>query len=134
MTLYDKKPQKPTMTSREAAALIVSEGSTDDADLANLMVEGKALDPDRLQRSYYRRAVGFDLTTYADEAAHKWIAVDEELNLRVTGAMSENPDPIKRTDEDGLTLARMVMRLKRKHDKASDTPEGEVVENMDNAA
>ena len=45
-------PKPPTMTSREAAALLVSGGTTTDADYANLMAEGKALDPDKLQRAH----------------------------------------------------------------------------------
>ena len=115
MTLYDKKPRKPTMSSLEAAALIATDGATDDVQKANMMTSGQLLDEDKLVRAFYRRELGFDLSVVSDE--HQYVVRDDELHLSVTCKKSINIDPAKAADEDGQLLARAVMRVKRAHDK-----------------
>lgn len=115
MSLYDKKQNKPSMSSLEAGALIVSNGATDDVETANLMAEGKLLDPDMLVKAFYRRELGFDLSVVTDEK--QYIVRDDELGISVTAKKSSNVDPAIAADEDGQTLARAVMRVKRAHDK-----------------
>ena len=100
------------MTSTEAAALLLSGGKTTDVEEANLMESGQLLDPDALERAYYRRIFGFDFTTYMDNDKHKIICRDEDLDITVTGTLASD------TDKDAQTLARLCMKLKRLHEKA----------------
>lgn len=120
MSIYDKKRKKPKLTSLEVGALLASEGATDDVEIANAMADGKMLDPDALERAFYRREFGFDFQTYADDKHRKWVAKDNELDITVTGKMSSKSDPQEAADDDAQTLARMVMKLKRQHDKAKE--------------
>jgi hypothetical protein len=103
------------MTSVEAAALLLSGGATTDPDEANLMNDGQLLDPDALERAYYRRLFGFDFEV--EIQPDKAIARDNDLGLKVSCSWIEG-------DDDG--------KLKAKHDKAvkktEDTQEAETVE------
>lgn len=112
--------RKPTMTSREAAALLLSGGATDDADLANQMEAGEILDPDALERAYYRRIFGFDLTVTIDPKKHKAIVKDEDLGLVVTTGWSDDNDEV-----NASKLAKACVKLKAKHENVINTPEGE---------
>jgi hypothetical protein len=123
MSLYSNKPpaRKPTMTSREVGALIVSEGRTTDADKANLMAQGKLLDPDALERSYYRRILGFDCTVKPDLEDNKWLVTDEDLHVTVRTPMD--------TDDmvNAQRLSRAIIKLKAKHQKLIAAQKGGVV-------
>lgn len=115
--------QKPklTMTSLEAAALISSNGATDDVETANMMANGIILDPDALERAYYRRIFGFDFTIITDEEKHQVIVRDEEFNISVTCAL------VADTTEQAAKIAKACIKLKAKHAKYLETIEGEVV-------
>ena len=109
------------MTSREAGALIASGGKTTDVEQANLMAEGKLLDPEALERAYYRRALGFDFSCEIDPANHAAYARDDELNLSVKIVWTDDDE------RNSERLAKACMKLKSLHDKQLAIPEGEVV-------
>jgi len=116
--------QKPkhTMTSREAAALLVSGGTTTDADVANMIADGSILDPDKLTRAHFRRAIGFDFDVV--EEKHRFLVKDKATGQTLTVALTDN------NDVNASKLSKAVMKLKRIHDKQqqlSDVVEGEVV-------
>lgn len=54
------QPKKKGMTSLEAAALIISQGHTDDINKAATYAQGVSLEIDGLQRAHLRRMMGFD--------------------------------------------------------------------------
>lgn len=56
----DDQPKKKSMTSLEAAALILSEGHTSDLNEAATYAKGVSLEMDGLQRAHLRRLMGFD--------------------------------------------------------------------------
>lgn len=105
--------QKPklTMTSREAAALLVSGGITDDADKANLMAAGQLLDPDKLERAHYRRMLGFDVDIVIQEDKHKAFIKDRETRNQVGIVWKADNNA-----DNAARLAKAVMKLKRMHD------------------
>lgn len=111
------QPKKPTMTSQEAAALLLSGGKTSDVEEANLMDQGKLLDPDALERAYYRRALGFDVDIEYSQAAHKAYVRDLEFGLVVTCPYEDD------INGNAQYLARAVMKLKRMHDKQAKRSE-----------
>lgn len=111
---------KTTMTSRQAAALISSEGATDDAETAEQMADGKILDPDLLIRAHFRRQLGFDFTVLREDGDHRYIIRDDEMpGVSVTC-------PIEKDFANaGARLAKAVIKLKKLHDKAVATREAE---------
>lgn len=115
---------RPTMTSVEAAALLISEGKTTDPEQASLMQDGKLLDPDNLERAHFRRALGFDFSVLHDDKLGKWIIRDDELGIKVMTPMSKTGDQ----NEDAQHIANACVKLKTKHDKqlAKDVPEAEL--------
>ena len=116
---------KPTMTSTEAAALILSEGATTDTDKANLIASGQGMDWDALARSGFSKSVGFDFSILEDGKVGRWIVRDDETGLIVTTPISKTAN----FDEDAKHIANAVLRLKAKHEKhmaKQDVQEGEV--------
>ncbi len=105
---------KYTMSSTEAGALIVSGGATDDPEQANLMAEGKLLDPDKLERAYYRRLLGFDLSVTPDPDKHHYIVRDDELDIALTAHMSDDDD------QSAANIAKACIKIKKLHDKAME--------------
>ena len=104
-------PKPPTMTSREAAALLVSGGTTTDADYANLMAEGKALDPDKLQRAHFRRAIGFDFTVNTYPVSHYFTVTDDETKNVIKGVWLDDDDKGNAT-----RMSKACIKLKKQHD------------------
>lgn len=107
--------QKPrtSMTSLQAAALISSQGATDDVELAELMAEGRVLDPDLLTRAAFRRQLGFDFSIVRDDAAHKYIIRDDEIaGIHVTCPIEAD------FNNAAARLAKAVVKLKKLHDDA----------------
>lgn len=119
-----KHSSKPTMSSLEASALLLSGGQTDDVEQANLIAEGKLLDPDRLIKSHFRRQLGFDCTISHDDTAGKWIVRDDELHITVRTPYSQTDD-----EANAQHLANACIKLKAKHDKLLNTPEAETNDN-----
>lgn len=107
-----QSPKKPTMTSREAAALLLSGGKTADVEEAELINAGKLIDPDKLVQSHFRRMMGFDFSVTEDKPAHKWIVRDEDHETAVTCAIADDED------KQAALLAKACMKLKKLHDKA----------------
>ncbi len=102
--------RNPSMSSLEAAALILSQGATTDVEQAELMAEGKILDPDALERAYYRRIFGFDMNVEIDEKRHKAYVRDMDLGLLTTCTY---------TDDDNANakrLSKACIKLKAMHD------------------
>jgi len=111
---------KTGMTSREAAALISSEGATDDAETAELLADGKILDPDLLTRAHFRRQLGFDFTVLRENEEHRFIIRDDEIaGISVTCPIE------KEFANQGARLAKAVLKLKKLHDKALKAQEAE---------
>lgn len=102
---------KTTMTSLEAAALILSEGKTTDVEQAELMSEGKLLDPDALTRAHFRRMLGFDFSITVDEERHKIIARDDERGYKTSATWVKDDDA-----GNSRRMAKAAMRLKKLHD------------------
>lgn len=115
---------RPTMTSTEAAALILSEGATTDVDKANMIASGQGLDFDALARSGFAKTMGFEFSILEDSKTGHWIARDDETGITIRTPMSKTAS----FDEDAQHLANACMRLKDKHDKylaKQQTQEGE---------
>jgi hypothetical protein len=115
-----QKP-KTNMTSREAAALLLSGGATDDVETAELMDAGKILDPDKLERSYYRRIFGFDLEVIPQPDKHRYLVKDNDLNLSVTCVLTGD------VSKDASKLSKACIKLKAKHDAYEAVEEAETV-------
>jgi hypothetical protein len=112
------------MTSLEAAALILSEGKTTDVEQAELMASGKLMDPDALERAYYRRLFGFDVTVLVDEAKHQAIVRDDELGLTVKFSWLEDDT----NDGNAKRLSKACIKLMKKHEDYLNTQEAETNE------
>jgi hypothetical protein len=111
--MWGKPPKaKTTMSSREAAALILSEGATDDVEEAELLSDGKILDRDKLIQAHFRRQLGFDFTVIREDVEHRYIIRDEELDISVTCPIE--PD----FNNQGARLAKATMKLKKMHEDA----------------
>lgn len=108
---YHKVKQPRGMTSREAAAMMISDGATKDVALAELIADGKALDPDVLTRSHFRRQFGFDFTVEPDPKSLRYIIRDAELGLSVTCGYEAD------FNNQGARLAKACIKLKKLHDK-----------------
>lgn len=104
-----QKPN-PRMTSLQASALLLSGGATDDVETAELMDQGKILDPDRLVRAHFRRMIGFDMSVLTDEKNHRMIIRDDELGYRVTCQLEDD------YDNQAARVAKACIRLKKLHD------------------
>jgi len=100
------------MTSLEAAALYSSNGATSDVEEANLLAEGKILDPDKLQRAFFRRALGFDFSVITDEKHGKYIIRDDERGGSVTCAIVDD------YNNQAAKLAKAIIKLKKLHEQA----------------
>jgi hypothetical protein len=85
------------------------------------MAQGKLLDPDALERSYYRRILGFDCTVKPDLEDNKWLVTDEDLHVTVRTPMD--------TDDmvNAQRLSRAIIKLKAKHQKLIAAQKGGVV-------
>jgi len=119
----DMSPQRrPTMTSVEAAALLISEGRTTDPEKASLLQDGKILDPDGLTRAHFRRAMGFDYSVLHDDKIGKWIIRDDELGIQVMTPYSDDSD-----ETNAERIAKACIKLKAKHDRQKNALEGETV-------
>lgn len=103
------KPKKLSMTSREAAALYLSGGATTDVYKANLMADGQLLDPEALERAYWRRLFGFDFEV--EMRPDKAIARDKDLGFETTCSWFEADD-----EGNAKRLAKACVRLKKLHD------------------
>lgn len=102
---------KPSMSSTEVAALIASEGRTTDVDLANQYAAGQLIDPEALEKAFYRRKMGFDFNVDFYPVRHKAIATDLELGLKTTCTWIEDDD-----EGNARRMAKMCIKLKKMHD------------------
>lgn len=102
--------QKPSMSSLQAAALILSEGATDDVETAEMVAEGKILDPDALQRAHFRRMLGFDFTIQPDPDNYKMLIRDDETGITVTCRIEAD------FNNQAARLAKGCIKLKRLHE------------------
>jgi len=108
---------KSDLSSTEFAALLVSEGRTTDVTMANALADGYPIDPDQLERAFYRRALGFDVDIYIDPAKGKAIIKDLELGLTTTCAYL-GEETKENMDANAKRLSKACMKLKKKHDDA----------------
>lgn len=104
---------KPTMTSTEAGALIISEGATTDPAKAEMIAAGQGMDWDALARSGFSKTVGFDFSVFEDDKVGRWVIRDDETGLKVSTPMSKTAT----YDEDAQHIANAIIKLKAKHDK-----------------
>jgi hypothetical protein len=121
------------MTSREAAALYLSDGYTDDAELASMLDAAKkqpellmprgvlpqkdyqppALtieDADNEERIRLRNAIGFDVEVKIDPIKNRATLKDTELKLYTRCTLSDD------ADEAAAAMSKAMIRLKTKHD------------------
>ena len=116
------QPDKNNLSSTEFAALLVSEGRTTDVTMANALADGYPIDPDQLERAFYRRAIGFDVDIRIDPDSKKAIVTDLELGLKTTCTYLDGDENI---DTNAQRLSKAVMKLKKKHDEAQEVEEDE---------
>lgn len=113
MAFRDPMGRKHPMTSVQAAALMLSEGRTEDKELAELMDEGKLLDPDLLIRSGIQRAVGFDFTLLREDENDRYVIRDDEMpGISVTCQLEAD------FNNQAARLAKAVVKLKKMHERA----------------
>lgn len=109
--MYD--PSRKRMTSVQAAALMLSNGKTEDRETAELLDDGKILDPDLLIRSHFRRQLGFDFSVLREDESHRYVIRDDEMpGVSVTCAIEAD------FDAQASRLAKSVIKLKKLHDAA----------------
>lgn len=100
-----------SMTSLEAAALILSNGATTDVEQAELIDQGKAVDPDALQRAYFRRQFGFDFDVFINEDKHQIVTEDKLLGIKATATWLADD-----IEGNAKRMAKACLRLKKLHD------------------
>lgn len=114
-----KPDDKEKLTSLQAAALILSEGRTDDVEKAELLASGNELDMEALQRAHLRRMMGFDFRMkFRPNKIHVSTTQDPYLSTHCKLQEGDtdkygnivNPDVIPR-------LVAACVRLKAKYDR-----------------